>query len=463
MNIAAFVLLLSLFGSKTALLYLASCFTVAVLLGFAFGRLRLRDHVNPAFADLIAAQGPEDRQVAGAGMKARKELLRSLGALLHFLPVLVLAAAVGAGIKTWLPVEWVTSLGWNNNVLAVLLATLVGALIYADVIVILPIGYALLEKGLNQGIVFAFMAAAAGISLPSLILLSKILSRRLLALMAASLLGSLVGMKLPLIVWPSAHGPPWDGSFLKSFPILIFSGKTIVGGLLGGWLAIELAKRVMDMKRRTGDPFAPALAIGLAFGRIGCFLNGCCHGIASSLPWACDFGDGLPRHPTQLYSAVFDFGLFVWLWCLTQERARGGGPFQALSLRFLHFSLYDRIHQGYAEGSLGTERLSVGHPRDTAAVSPASRPLRSDEKAEIRDRKTIGSPDDLSFCSHARLGVRPRGLVIEEARAEGEREGKLEGEREGKREAARNFMQLGVTVDIIEKATGLSQKEIEGL
>jgi predicted transposase/invertase (TIGR01784 family) len=54
-----------------------------------------------------------------------------------------------------------------------------------------------------------------------------------------------------------------------------------------------------------------------------------------------------------------------------------------------------------------------------------------------------------------------QATYIEEARAEGEREGKLEGEREGKREAARNFMQLGVTVDIIEKATGLSQKEIE--
>jgi prolipoprotein diacylglyceryltransferase len=90
------------------------------------------------------------------------------------------------------------------------------------------------------------------------------------------------------------------------------AGKTVVGGLLGGWIAIELAKRLTGIQSRTGDLFAIPLALGIGIGRIGCFLGGLedqTHGLPTSLPWAVDFGDGILRHPAQLYEMAFCFAL----------------------------------------------------------------------------------------------------------------------------------------------------------
>ena len=91
---------------------------------------------------------------------------------------------------------------------------------------------------------------------------------------------------------------------------MLFSpgGKTIVGGLLGGWLGVELFKRITGIRRRTGDLFALPLCVGIAVGRIGCFLGGLAddtYGKATQLPWAVDFGDHMPRHPVQLYEVAF--------------------------------------------------------------------------------------------------------------------------------------------------------------
>jgi prolipoprotein diacylglyceryltransferase len=90
--------------------------------------------------------------------------------------------------------------------------------------------------------------------------------------------------------------------------LLLPGGKTIVGGLLGGWIAVELTKRVRHIHSRTGDLFAIPLCLGIAIGRIGCLLAGLAddtYGTPTSLPWAVDFGDGVPRHPTQLYEILF--------------------------------------------------------------------------------------------------------------------------------------------------------------
>lgn len=90
--------------------------------------------------------------------------------------------------------------------------------------------------------------------------------------------------------------------------LLLPGGKTIVGGLLGGWVAVEIAKRLKHIHSRTGDLFAVPLCIGIAIGRIGCFLAGLADdtfGTPTSLPWGVDFGDGMPRHPTQLYEILF--------------------------------------------------------------------------------------------------------------------------------------------------------------
>jgi phosphatidylglycerol:prolipoprotein diacylglycerol transferase len=96
----------------------------------------------------------------------------------------------------------------------------------------------------------------------------------------------------------------------------LLSGKTIVGGLLGGTIAVEWTKACLGIERRTGDLFAIPMAIGIAIGRIGCFFAGLLddtYGIPSNLPWAVDFGDGIPRHPTQLYESAAMLILAAWL------------------------------------------------------------------------------------------------------------------------------------------------------
>src|SRR4029450_6126480 len=80
--------------------------------------------------------------------------------------------------------------------------------------------------------------------------------------------------------------------------------------------AVELTKLVLHIHVKTGDTFALPLALALAVGRFGCFFNGCCFGQPSNLPWAVDFGDGIRRHPTQLYEVLFHLtmaGVLIFL------------------------------------------------------------------------------------------------------------------------------------------------------
>jgi phosphatidylglycerol:prolipoprotein diacylglycerol transferase len=91
-------------------------------------------------------------------------------------------------------------------------------------------------------------------------------------------------------------------------PSFLLGGKTIVGALIGGLVGVEFIKKQIGQHQSTGDLFAIPLALGISIGRIGCFLTGLSdntYGMATSLPWGIDFGDGVRRHPTQLYEILF--------------------------------------------------------------------------------------------------------------------------------------------------------------
>jgi phosphatidylglycerol:prolipoprotein diacylglycerol transferase len=117
----------------------------------------------------------------------------------------------------------------------------------------------------------------------------------------AAFVGGVFGAKAPFV--PS---DAWLGD-----------GKTLTTGLIGGYLAVELMKLALGIRIKTGDSWAIPLALGLAIGRWGCYCNGCCFGTPSDLPWACDFGDGTPRHPTQIYESLFHLGMVIVLMALT--------------------------------------------------------------------------------------------------------------------------------------------------
>ena len=95
-------------------------------------------------------------------------------------------------------------------------------------------------------------------------------------------------------------------------------GQTIAGGLGGGILGVEITKKILRVKRRTGDLFVYPLLLGIIIGRIGCFLTGVKDGtvgLASHLPWAFDQGDGIARHPTSLYEILF----LIILWIVIKK------------------------------------------------------------------------------------------------------------------------------------------------
>jgi phosphatidylglycerol:prolipoprotein diacylglycerol transferase len=102
-------------------------------------------------------------------------------------------------------------------------------------------------------------------------------------------------------------------------------GRSIVGALAGAIVAVELYKRAKGLHGSTGLIFVPAFALSVVIGRWGCFLSGLednTYGTATSLPWGHDFGDGISRHPVQLYEsaamAVF-LAFFVWALAVRQK------------------------------------------------------------------------------------------------------------------------------------------------
>ena len=105
----------------------------------------------------------------------------------------------------------------------------------------------------------------------------------------------------------------------------LLGGKTIVGALLFGLAAVELSKRSIGLRESTGDLYAIPLALGIAIGRIGCFAAGLednTYGTPTALPWGVDFGDGVRRHPTQLYEVVFLIALIPLLYRTLERVSR---------------------------------------------------------------------------------------------------------------------------------------------
>src|SRR5262249_36862430 len=131
-------------------------------------------------------------------------------------------------------------------------------------------------------------------------------------IIVGAIFGALFGSKILAIV--ESFPDYWT---MRTDPRVWIEGKTIVGGLLGGWIGVEIVKRLRCVRGSTGDAYVAPLVLGIAIGRVGCFLTGLSdhtHGKPTALSWGVDFGDGIKRHPTQLYEiiAVLLIGAIVY-------------------------------------------------------------------------------------------------------------------------------------------------------
>lgn len=158
------------------------------------------------------------------------------------------------------------------------------------------------------------------------------------SVIVGGMVGALVGAKVLVllqhinIIWPD-----WERLLL-----LIVQGKTIVGALLGGLIGVELTKKIIGVKKSTGDAFVYPLIVGTVIGRIGCFLTGLSdrtYGIATTLPWGIDFGDGIYRHPTQLYEIIFLLALIIFLKIRSRYHRQEGDLFKFYMIAYLSFRL----------------------------------------------------------------------------------------------------------------------------
>ena len=125
-------------------------------------------------------------------------------------------------------------------------------------------------------------------------------------------------------------------------PLFLLGGKTIVGAFLGGTALVEWTKLRLGIHRRTGDLFAIQLALGTAVGRIGCLLAGLddrTYGTPSTLPWAVDFGDGIPRHPTQAYEILFLLALTPLLYWFDRRPHREGDNYRMFLISYCAWRL----------------------------------------------------------------------------------------------------------------------------
>ena len=150
-----------------------------------------------------------------------------------------------------------------------------------------------------------------------------------LAVSIGAVVGGTFAAKVPFFVMDPgafASGAAW-----------LEGGRTLTLGLVGGYFGVELAKLAMGIKAKTGDGFVVPVAAAIAIGRLGCFVGGCCFGVETHLPWGVDFGDGVHRHPTQLYEALFHAScalFFVW------AGKRGLFPRQRVKLYIIAYFIY---------------------------------------------------------------------------------------------------------------------------
>ncbi|MBQ1581718.1 MAG: permease [Prevotella sp.] len=179
-DLGSLILLMSIFGIKTAIVYVIMGLIVAVAGGTIIEWLKMDDQV----ADFIRASKIKVN-VNSPKLRIKDRLIYSkdqvISTLKKVFPYILIGVAIGAVIHNWIPQEWVQTVLGSTNPFGVVLATVLGTPMYADMFGVIPVAEALLGKGALLGTVLSFMMAVTTLSLPSLVMLKKAIKPKLLA------------------------------------------------------------------------------------------------------------------------------------------------------------------------------------------------------------------------------------------------------------------------------------------
>ena len=179
-DLGSLVLLMSIFGGKIALAYVVLGLIIAVIGGSLIEKMHMERYVE----DFIKNASQVDISSPSLTLKDRVDFSKTQvsDTFKKVFPYILVGVGIGSLIHNWIPQTWVENILGSKNPFGVVLATLVGVPMYADIFGSIPIAEALLSKGAQLGTVLSFMMAVTTLSLPSLIMLKKAVKPKLLFL-----------------------------------------------------------------------------------------------------------------------------------------------------------------------------------------------------------------------------------------------------------------------------------------
>lgn len=182
-DLGSLVLLMSIFGTKVAIVYVVMGLVIAVTEGTLIEKL----HMEPYVEEFIRSASSVDIESPALTQKERLIYAKDqvVSTFKKVFPYIFLGVGIGALIHNWIPESWITAVLGSRNPLGVVLAAVIGVPMYADIFGTIPVAEALLGKGALLGTVLAFMMAVTTLSLPSLIMLRKAVKPKLLGLFIA--------------------------------------------------------------------------------------------------------------------------------------------------------------------------------------------------------------------------------------------------------------------------------------
>lgn len=182
-DLGSLVLLMSIFGAKVAIVYVVLGLVIAVAGGTFIEKMHLENQVEEFIRNAKRMDVLQEELTVKERLKYAADQVA--GTFKKVFPYILVGVGIGALIHNWIPEEWIVRFLGNGNPLGVVIATIAGVPMYADIFGCIPIAEALLEKGAKLGVVLSFMMGVTTLSLPSMIMLKKAIKLKLLGVFIA--------------------------------------------------------------------------------------------------------------------------------------------------------------------------------------------------------------------------------------------------------------------------------------